>query len=193
MTVLTLAVAQVIHPRLIVLGYSEASMLLRGEAARDVKAVLAIVGNREFAVEAPDAIAHRLLLAFDDVSLGDPNDPVLAIQAVAHRKWNEQVGRPQAPPTSEHVRAIVEFAERVRGIDGAVLCHCMAGVSRSTAAGLLCLAAWTGPGNEEYCVRELMRVRPCAIPHRDLVRFGDELLGRDGRLMRALTSTASHG
>jgi predicted protein tyrosine phosphatase len=67
-----------------------------------------------------------------------------------------------------------------------VLFTCAAGISRSPAAALICLAAWSAPGEEENCVRELRRVRPAAMPHRDLVRFGDEILGRGARLLRAL-------
>jgi predicted protein tyrosine phosphatase len=56
----------------------------------------------------------------------------------------------------------------------------------SEAAALLCLVTWTGPGHEEYCVRHLLSLRPCAIPHPDLVSFGDELLQRRGVLIKAM-------
>ena len=61
-----------------------------------------------------------------------------------------------------------------------------AGISRSTAASILCLAAWTQPGQERECVQYIRQRRPSANPHRDLIRFGDILLNRGGRLEQAL-------
>jgi predicted protein tyrosine phosphatase len=166
-------------------------MLLRGEGGRDVKAVLAIVGNREFAVEAP-TVSRRLVLNFDDADVPDMSgDPVRALKAVSQQKWSTEIGRPQSPPTIEHARAIIEFANAVRELDGTLLCHCLAGVSRSTAAALLCLATWTGAGHEPYCVEQLLQVRPSARPHRDLLHWGDELLGRGGKLLGALPARST--
>lgn len=51
---------------------------------------------------------------------------------------------------------------------------------------LLCLATWTGPGCEKYCVEHLLYIRPAAVPHLDLVTFGDELLQRRGKLVQAI-------
>ncbi len=67
-----------------------------------------------------------------------------------------------------------------------LLCHCQAGISRSPAAALLCLAAWTGPGRERDCVEQVMQIRPAAVPHMGLVNFGDALLGRQGELVKAV-------
>ena len=51
---------------------------------------------------------------------------------------------------------------------------------------IVCLAAWTEKGDERYCADELLRVRPAAVPHVDLIRFADQLLARDNRLVEAL-------
>src|SRR5258708_3073379 len=56
------------HPSLIVLGYSEAAMLLRRAPRQDVAAIISIHGRREFGVEAN--VAHRLGLLFDGVRGG---------------------------------------------------------------------------------------------------------------------------
>lgn len=48
----------------------------------------------------------------------------------------------------------------------------------------VCLATWMGEGRERESVEELLRVRPSAVPLMGLVRFGDEVLGREGRLVR---------
>ena len=71
-------------------------------------------------------------------------------------------------------------------MDGTLLCQCQGGISRSSAAALLCLATWTGPGREEYCIERLRAVRPSVLPHRNLVAFGDEFLGRKGKLLATL-------
>src|SRR5262249_26459958 len=53
-------------------------------------------------------------------------------------------------------------------------------------AALLCLATWTGPGQEAYCVEYVRSVRKCAQPHEDIIAFGDKLLGRGGALIAAV-------
>jgi predicted protein tyrosine phosphatase len=94
------------------------------------------------------------------------------------------------PPTVSDAAAIVRFAEGVRGVEGTLLCHCGGGTSRAPAAALICLAAWGRPGTEAECVDEVLRLRRGAVPHAGLVRFADELLGRDGRLIGALSAMA---
>ena len=55
------------HPRLVILGYSEAGMFLRGTPAPNVAGIISIHGDREFRVEAD--VPHRLDLVFDDVEV----------------------------------------------------------------------------------------------------------------------------
>ena len=98
----------------------------------------------------------------------------------------EEIGRPVSPPRVEDAKAIVEFAREISGVEGTVLCQCQAGVSRSPAAALICLATWTNEGDEKDCVEQLLRVRPCAAPHRGLVAFADAVLGRCGRLVESV-------
>jgi predicted protein tyrosine phosphatase len=78
------------------------------------------------------------------------------------------------------VEQIVAFAADV---DGPTLIHCAAGISRSTAAGLILLALRTGPGREEQAYEHLFRVRPRAVPNRRMVWMADHLLGRNGALV----------
>lgn len=98
------------------------------------------------------------------------------------------VGLNFSPPTEAHARAIIEFARKIQPVDGILLRQCLAGISRSSAAALLCLTEWTGPGHECDCVEHVLAIRPAAQPHRDLVRFGDRILNRNGRLLAALDS-----
>lgn len=173
------------HPPILALGYSEAAMMLRTRAAQEVEALISIHGQHEHAVDAP-GIAHRLVLRFDDVETVNLSDPARAYTAWARQKWAKEMGRPLTPPSAKDAKAIIEFAREIAELKGAVLCQCQAGVSRSPAAALLCLATWTGGGQEEYCMRQLLRARPCAAPLLDLMSFGDDLLGRGGKLVDAV-------
>ena len=160
-------------------------MLLQGARCSEIKAVISIVARHEYPVEAPVGI-RRLELHFDDAEVVNMADPSEAYRAWAQAKWAKEVGRPVTPPGVEDAKAIIEFAREVSEIEGTVLCQCLAGVSRSTAAALICLATWTQEGQEKSCVEELLRVRPCAAPHRGLVEFADTILGRGGRLVEAV-------
>jgi len=173
------------HPPVIVLGYSEAAMLLRTPHDIDVRAIIAIHGQREYPVET-GGVPHALVLEFDDAEAPHPGDPEHAARLRIRQRQAAEFGLRLSPPTIEHARQIIEFAESIRAMDGVLLCQCLAGVSRSAAAALLCLSQWTGPGREDDCVKLLLAVRPCASPHPDLVRFGDECLARQGRLVTAM-------
>ncbi|MCA9250711.1 MAG: hypothetical protein R3E58_06930 [Phycisphaerae bacterium] len=173
------------HPQVIVLGYSEAGMLLRKPGSANVQAIIAIHGQREFAVECDD-IPHRLLLQFDDAESPRADDPIQTARIQLRQREANEFGLNLSPPTVEHAKAIIEFANSIAGIEGTLLCQCQGGISRSSAAALLCLATWTGPGNEGYCVEHLLSVRPSVIPHCDLVAFGDEVLHRNRALVEFL-------
>jgi predicted protein tyrosine phosphatase len=172
------------HPQLAIFGYSEAAMFLRRTPPPNVVAIISIHGGREFGVDAD--LPHRLDLTFDDVEVG-PADDVIAMQrATSRKRWAQHNGLTEVAPTTADAAAIVDFAEAVRGIDGIVLCHCGAGISRAPAAALICLSVWRGPGTEAECVAEVLRLRPAAVPHVGLVRSADERLGRQNRLVSVL-------
>lgn len=165
-------------------------MLLRRPDRGNVAAIISICGAREFAVEAE--VARRLDLQFDDVEVASLNDLESMLRVRARMKWAEQNGQSLKPPTVDDAQAIIEFARDARDIEGVVLCQCGAGMSRSPAAALTCLAAWTEKGQEPYCVAELFRVRPAAVPHAGLVAFADVLLNRNGALLAALRERDRH-
>lgn len=173
------------HPPVLMLGYSEAAMLMRAPQGLQVGAIIAIHGRHEYAVESP-GVSHRLTLRFDDVDLPDPNDEIGRLRSWVRQKWAAEIGRPMAPPNGKDAEAIIDFARSIRDMEGALLCHCQAGISRSPAAALLCLATWMGAGRERECIEEIKRIRPAAVPHVGLVAFGDTLLGREGKLVEAV-------
>ncbi len=95
-------------------------------------------------------------------------------------------------PTEGHVLAGREHVERlvafVRGWDRAapLVIHCWAGISRSTAAAYITACA-LAPARDENAAADALRLAsPSATPNARLVALADELLGRGGRMVRAI-------
>lgn len=87
-------------------------------------------------------------------------------------------------PCIDHAQAVIDFGRSLP--DGArILIHCHAGVSRSTAAGFLLVAARM-PGNEHVAFDLIKAIRPVAQPNRLLVLHGDRLLGAEKRMIRCV-------
>jgi predicted protein tyrosine phosphatase len=91
---------------------------------------------------------------------------------------------PYVAPSVEHIRKIVDAA-RSWDRSSIVLVHCVAGISRSAAAGLVFLAA-RNPGREREVALKLRRLGPWLNPNPSIVGLGDDLLGLQGALQRAL-------
>lgn len=160
-------------------------MYLRQVEGEQVQAIISIHGQREYPVETQLA-SHSLVLQFDDSEVSNEGDLEQRARFSIRRREAAAIGLSLNPPTEEHARAIIEFARQIRDLKGALLCQCLAGISRSSAAALLCLAEWTGPGQERACVEHVLAIRPAAQPHHDLIGFGDRLLHRNGQLLSAL-------
>ena len=88
-------------------------------------------------------------------------------------------------PGEEHVAAIVNFA---RGWDrqAPLVVHCYAGISRSTASAFAIACALNPKRSETQIARQIRSASPFAHPNRLIVSHADRLLGRDGRMVRAL-------
>ena len=67
-----------------------------------------------------------------------------------------------------------------------MLIHCWAGISRSTAAAYTALCLLKPEADEEELAWHLRHASPSATPNRLIVSFTDALLGRDGRMVRAI-------
>ncbi|MGN6369541.1 MAG: hypothetical protein ACTHN5_14885 [Phycisphaerae bacterium] len=158
------------HPSIIIASRAEADSWSQHEML-PIRAIISITGAEDRPCAGFDRVEQRIRLEFEDV--------------VAERARSSSNVGPRAP-RREHAAAIIDFARKVQSVDGILLVHCTGGRSRSPAAAVLCLAAWLGPGEEEGAAREVFRMRPGCSPHRELVRFGDEVLGLRGNLIAAV-------
>jgi predicted protein tyrosine phosphatase len=87
-------------------------------------------------------------------------------------------------PDRDIMQAVLDFG-RHGGPQRALLIHCWAGISRSSAAAFA-IACDRNPGFERDIAIELRRRSPSATPNRLMVRLADELLARDGRMVEAI-------
>ena len=86
-------------------------------------------------------------------------------------------------PQSQHIQTLIDF---IRGWkrDGPILLHCIAGVSRSSAAALITLVT-VAPGREDEAARALRCAGPHFSPNRLMIHLADDILGTGGRLLAA--------
>ena len=87
-------------------------------------------------------------------------------------------------PTVEHITELLEFSESWNR-QGAMIVHCYAGVSRSTAAALTILCQYN-PGREMEAAQALRRAAPHAKPNRRIIAIADRMLQSDNRLVEAV-------
>jgi len=85
-------------------------------------------------------------------------------------------------PVPADVAKIIEFGRDVGREGGHLLVHCMAGISRSTAATLIVLATQSEPHEARALERMVTRNRPISNPNDLMLQFADEQLGWDGAL-----------
>lgn len=88
-------------------------------------------------------------------------------------------------PQEVHVQQIIDFA-RSWDQSAPLLVHCWMGVSRSPAAALIAALAVRPDLDEEALVARLRQASPQVTPNARLIAFGDEMLGRKGRLAAAV-------
>jgi len=109
---------------------------------------------------------NHLVLAMDDISI-----PLEGYSA----------------PADEHVLDLVRFLHDWERRAPLVM-HCYAGISRSTAAGYVAVCP-LNPHRDEAAVAETLRLASAtATPNARLVALADRLLGRSGRMIRAIES-----
>jgi len=93
-------------------------------------------------------------------------------------------------PTRGHMEQLLAFLTGISA-DESVLVHCRAGIGRSTAAAYV-IACWGHPDADELTIARLLRsVAPLARPNETLVRHGDRVLERSGRMSNAIRDTGA--
>jgi predicted protein tyrosine phosphatase len=119
-------------------------------------------------VERPPTIepANHLVLEMDDIS-----KPVEGLVV----------------PAEEHAVQLIDFAF---GWDrrSALVIHCRAGISRSTAAAFIAACALKPERSEATIARTLRHCSATAIPNVMLVSHADRILRRGGRMISAIES-----
>lgn len=147
------------------------------------------------------ARAIRILTGAEDgpridtmISIIDPGQPLPAGHEVPKRLLSLEFYDTVVPsdpfgPTEADVESVLAFAPTVKEIGGTCLVHCQAGISRSTATGVLLVASWLGPGHEQQSAETILRLVPHAMPNPLLIAYGDSALGCRGALQRAVNDT----
>jgi predicted protein tyrosine phosphatase len=88
-------------------------------------------------------------------------------------------------PAQEHVLRLIDFAQRWDRSTPMVV-HCFAGISRSTAAAFTAACALSPQRDEAYIARAIRAASPTAAPNKRIVAIADDILKRDGRMIRAV-------
>lgn len=89
-------------------------------------------------------------------------------------------------PSEDHVDQLVKFVTRWDRAQPMVV-HCFAGISRSTAAAFISACALAPERDEAEIALRIRKASPTASPNPRLVALGDAYLGRQGRMVKAVT------
>lgn len=126
------------------------------------------------------------------VSLLEPESMIKTPRGIAPERHLKLGLSDSPPPGAEHqaargeqVAALLDFAAQWDGRDP-MLIHCMAGISRSTAAAFIILCACNGGKDELQLASHLRRHIAHASPNMRLIKLADELLTKQGRMVRAV-------
>lgn len=143
------------------------SLAKLNDTARRVEArhVVTLI-NADMAVPTPEGVSpdNHLFLGFNDIVA--PIDGLL-------------------PPGEDHVQQLLDYVRKWDRKD-AMIIHCWAGISRSTA-GAFIAACVLNPGvSEDHIAQVLRREAPSCTPNARLVSIADRLLDRDGRMIEAI-------
>jgi predicted protein tyrosine phosphatase len=91
------------------------------------------------------------------------------------------------PPGEAHLSTYLDWLSGWDRADPLVV-HCFAGISRSTAAAYVAVCALDPAQDEEELALTLRQRSPSATPNRLIVEIADRLLGRNGRMTRAIAA-----
>lgn len=102
------------------------------------------------------------------------------------RKPEDEHSAPQ-PDHAAHIISLYDLIPK----DEPVYVHCYAGVSRSTATAFILQCMHLGPGRELEAIETVEKQAIAGAgmhPNERLIRFADQLLGRDGAMIDAFVT-----
>jgi predicted protein tyrosine phosphatase len=128
---------------------------------------------------------HVVSLLADDAAMTRP-----AAIAPENHLWLQvhDISEPQdgfVLPQPEHVEQLIGFVQRWPR-ETALVVHCYAGVSRSSAAAFVAVCALNPSSDEAAIAAAMRRASPTASPNIRIVAIADQLLARQGRMIRAV-------
>jgi len=88
-------------------------------------------------------------------------------------------------PQLYDMEKLISWGEKSLKTGEIILCHCQAGISRSSAAAFTLHCMDLGPGMETEAKDQVLLSRPIAYPNLRMVSFADFLLERDGAMVNA--------
>jgi predicted protein tyrosine phosphatase len=89
-------------------------------------------------------------------------------------------------PSERHVLELLDFVADWDQ-NSPLLIHCFAGMSRSTACAFIALCTLNPKVDESRIAMAMRRLSVTATPNRRLVALADDVLGRDGRMIAAVS------
>jgi predicted protein tyrosine phosphatase len=133
--------------------------------ATGARHILTVMGNVSKVTRPASVLeANHLLISMDDIT--EPAEGFVV-------------------PSEVHITQALTF---IRGWDRAapMVIHCYAGISRSTASAFMAACALNPHRDESAIAQQIRAASPCAFPNRLIVTLADRVLGREGRMIRAL-------
>ncbi len=88
-------------------------------------------------------------------------------------------------PSNQHAEQLIDFALKWDQLNPLVI-HCWAGISRSTAAAFITLCSLNPQMNELLIARSMREISATATPNSLLISCADQVLGRSGKMIRAI-------
>ncbi len=88
-------------------------------------------------------------------------------------------------PNEQHVDRLIGFV-REWDQSAPIIIHCWMGVSRSPAAAAIAVLSLHPEEDDFELAARLRKVAPHATPNTRLIEIGDTMLGRGGRLVKAI-------
>lgn len=99
---------------------------------------------------------------------------------------DEDLGDGFVAPSEKHIEALVRFVSDWQADHGPLLIHCLAGVSRSSAAAFITACALNPGSDETEIANTLRQASACVSPNQRLIELADDVLSRRGAMINAI-------